>query len=81
MQRAAESQLIALLKRLQSGVPVSCEYGTALVFRGLFLPEPRDLELRVRAGLLGDVTENCEVLGCAHIHLHVFLYEGEVGAY
>lgn len=80
MQRAAESQLIALLKRLQSGVPVSCEYGTTLVFRVL-LPEPHDLELRVRTGLLGDVTENCEILGCAHIHLHIFLYEGEVDAY
>lgn len=80
-QRPAESQPIALLKRLQSGVPVSCEYGTTLDFHGLFLPEPRDLELRVRAGLLGDVTENCELLGSAHIHLHIFLGEGEVEAY
>lgn len=81
MRWAAESQLITLLKRLQGGVPVSCEYGTIFVFHEPFLPEPRDLELRVRTGLLDDVTENCEFLGCGHIHLHMVLYEGEFVAY
>lgn len=72
-QRAAEAQPAALLKRLQSGVPVSGEYGAMPVLR-----EPRDLELGVPAGLPGDVTGNCEFLGRAHVQLHILLHKGEV---
>lgn len=78
MGRAAKSQLVALPKRLQSGVPVSREYRAAFASRRPVQPEPRDLELGAPAGLSADDTGEREILGRAHIHPLVGLYDGEV---
>ena len=43
-----------------------------------FLPEPHDLELRVTAGLIGDVTGDGEILGHAPIQLQLILFNGQV---
>lgn len=76
-QRVTESQLITPPKHLQSGVPVGSKYGLLFGFC-IFLEEPCHLELRLHAGLLGDLTGDGEILGPADIQLHFLLWNGQV---